>query len=51
MAAQRIDKLLTAMGLCSRREEAETAKRGAIVIEDAVRRDAYQKEKPETARI
>ena len=51
MAAQRIDKLLTAMGLCSRREAAAAAKRGAIVIDGAVCRDASQKVDPETARI
>ena len=51
MAAQRIDKLLTAMGLCSRREAAAAAKRGAIVIDGAVCRDASQKVDPETARV
>lgn len=51
MAAQRIDKLLTSMGLCSRREAAAAAKRGAILVDGAVCRDASKKVDPEAAQI
>lgn len=46
MAAQRIDKLLTSMGLCSRREAAAAAKGGAVLVDGAVCRDASRKIDP-----
>lgn len=51
MPAQRIDKLLTNMGLCSRREAAAAAKSGAITVDGEVCRDASRKIDPETCRL
>lgn len=46
MPAQRIDKLLVSMGLCSRREAAAAAKGGAILINGAPCRDVSKKIDP-----
>lgn len=48
MRAQRIDKLLSSMGLCSRREAVEAAKNGAVCIDGIVCRDASKKIDPDT---
>ena len=47
MAVQRIDKLLAAMGLCSRKEAAAYARKGAIAVDGVVCRDASQKIDPD----
>lgn len=48
MAAQRIDKLLAGMGLCSRKEAAGYAKKGAVAVDGVICRDVSQKIDPET---
>lgn len=47
MAVQRIDKLLAAMGLCSRKEAAAYARKGVIAVDGVVCRDASQKIDPD----
>lgn len=47
MAVQRIDKLLAAMGLCSRKEAAAYARKGSIAVDGVVCRDASQKIDPD----
>lgn len=47
MAVQRIDKLLASMGLCSRKEAAACARKGAIAVDGVVCRDASKKIDPE----
>lgn len=47
MSVQRIDKLLAAMGLCSRKEAAGYAKKGAIAVDGVVCRDASRKIDPD----
>lgn len=47
MAVQRIDKLLAAMGLCSRKEAALHAKKGAVAVDGVICRDASRKIDPE----
>lgn len=51
MPVQRIDKLLSSMGLCSRREAAAAAKRGAVTVDGAVCRDASRKVDPQACRV
>lgn len=51
MPVQRIDRLLTSMGLCSRREAAAAAKSGAIAVDGEVCRDASRKVDPEAVRL
>ena len=47
MAVQRIDKVLAAMGLCSRKEAAGYAKKGAVAVDGVVCRDASRKIDPD----
>lgn len=51
MGVQRIDKLLTAMGLCSRREAAVVAKSGAILVDGMPCRDAAKKIDPDIQQL
>ncbi len=51
MATQRIDKLLTSMGMCSRKEATAAAKRGVILVDGEVCRDASKKVDPESTQI
>ena len=51
MALQRIDKILTSMGLCSRREAAAAAKSGAVLVDDTICRDASCKIDPEVNKL
>lgn len=51
MGVQRIDRLLTAMGLCSRREAAAAAKSGAILVDGSPCRDAARKIDPDVQRL
>lgn len=48
MAAQRIDKLLAAIGCCSRREAVAFAKKGAVAVDGVICRDVSRKVDPET---
>ncbi len=47
MALQRIDKLLTSIGLCSRREAAAAARGGAVSVDGEICRDASRKVDPQ----
>ena len=47
MAVQRIDKVLAAMGLCSRKEAVAYARKGAIAVDGVVCRDASRKIDPD----
>jgi 16S rRNA pseudouridine516 synthase len=51
MAKERIDKILSNMGLCSRREAAKAAKSGQITVNGQRIKDAGQKADPETEEI
>lgn len=51
LRVQRIDKLLTAMGLCSRREAAAAAKSGAILVDGVPCRDAARKIDPDVQQL
>ena len=47
----RIDKLLSELGLCTRREAAKIAKSGGISVDGAVVKDVSKHVDPETSRI
>ena len=51
MASQRIDKMLSSMGLCSRKEAAALAKSGAVAVDGVCCRDAARKIDPEVQRL
>ena len=51
MPVQRIDRLLTNMGLCSRKEAAAAAKSGAVTVDGEICRDASRKIDPEKCRL
>lgn len=51
MGAMRIDKLLTEMGVCSRREASAAAKSGAITVDGSPCRDASVKIDPAVQRL
>lgn len=51
MAIQRIDKILSAMGMASRREAAALAKSGAVAVDGVCCRDASKKIDPDTQKL
>lgn len=51
MSVQRIDKLLSSMGLCSRREAAAAAKRGAVTVNGELCRDVSKKIDPDAVQL